>query len=71
MLTPAEGPTIGRRLQLTVDEIREEGDGDQWYLVARYENHATARDAAHRLRGRNEDMEVSAERGSVFARREQ
>lgn len=71
MLKPVEGPVDRRELQPTIDEIRENGIDNQWYLVAQYENHATARDAAHRLRGRNEDMEVTAERGSVYARRSQ
>ena len=71
MLTPAEGPADRRRLQTTIDEIKEKGVEDQWYLVAEYENHATARDAAQRLRGRNEDMDVSCDTGTVYARRKQ
>ena len=68
-LTPAEGPAPRRKNQNMIEEVMASGVEGQWYLVAQYENHATARDSAHKLRERNPGMDIRAEAGSTYARR--
>ena len=68
-LTPSAPPPERRDNMGKVDEIRKTGTVGEWYLVAEYDNHATARDAAFNLRHRNPDMEVVPDTGAVKARR--
>ena len=58
-------------MQDTLNEIRNDGIDDQWYEVTTYATEATARTAAHQLRERHPDMDVTARKGTVLARRKQ
>lgn len=67
-LKPTDSPPLRRDNTETLDEIGREGTPGQWYEVSKYDNPASARDAAFNLRKRYPDMDITTNDGVLKAR---
>jgi len=66
-LQEASKPPTNRDLKGITEEVLRDGKVGQWYFITSYDNHASARDAAHKLGIRFPGLRIRADKGAVLA----
>jgi hypothetical protein len=69
-LRPTSPPTNRRDLKGAINEIIEDGEPGQWYIITAYDKHSTARDISSKLNRTHDGIHIVTRQGVVYGMKE-